>query len=176
MRSSFLGVVLMLTAIAATAEAQVAAPPPGGARCDAVCLQAKVDHHLTVLMAEIGPSEVAPQKREEAMQASLRDLAAAGPAAVRAAREAYDHWSREEAPEPTTGARPGEMRWRAVYLLGSLPLPLVVRVRGRRAAQQFDDESLGARRGEPNPQHDVRRQSLLQHHEQRQQDHHLLAG
>jgi hypothetical protein len=119
MRSSFLGVVLMLTSVAPTAEAQVATPP-AGAKCDAACLQAKVDRHLSVLMAEIGPREVAPEKREEAMQASLKDLAAAGPAGVRAAREAYDHWSREDAPEPTTGVRPGEMRWRAVHLLGSL--------------------------------------------------------
>ena len=108
MRSSVLCVVLIVTPIAAAAEAQVAN------------LEAKVDHHLTVLMAEIGPAEVAPEKREDAMRASLRDLAAAGPAAVRAAREAYDRWSRAKAPDPATAVRPGEMRWRAVHLLGSL--------------------------------------------------------
>lgn len=123
MRSSSLGFVLLLTGMAATAQAQVGTPPADGAKCDAACLRSKVDRHLSVLMAEIGPAEVAPQRREEAVQSSLKDLAGSGPSAVRAARDSYARWTREEAPDPATGARPGEMRWRAVHLMGSLGLP-----------------------------------------------------
>ncbi|MGH9931548.1 MAG: hypothetical protein ACREA9_20265 [Pyrinomonadaceae bacterium] len=84
---------------------------PSGVKCDKVCLQAKVDRHL-VLMGEFGNDDV--------LQSSLKDLIKAGPPVVRIVQDTYNHWSRPENYNPKASARPGEMRWRALHLLGSL--------------------------------------------------------
>jgi len=81
------------------------------AKCGRACLQAKVDRHL-FLMGEFG--------RDDALQSSLKELVAAGPPVVRVVQDTYNRWSRPESYNPKTGLRPGEMRWRALYLLGSL--------------------------------------------------------
>ena len=111
-RVSAMSLLVLLTA--AVAVAQTAAT----VRCDAACVQAKVERHLR-LMWEFG--------NEEALQASLKELMALGPPAVRATRDAYNQWSRAQESDARgtemageTGARAGEMRWRAVHLLGSL--------------------------------------------------------
>jgi len=79
--------------------------------CDAACVQAKVDRHL-ILMGEFDNDEI--------LAASLRDLIAIGEPALRATEDTYASWSRVEEPEPQGDARPAEMRWRAIHLMGSL--------------------------------------------------------
>jgi len=107
MNTKIIGAVMLLMA-AALATGPVAAQKDS---CDEACVQAKVDRHL-LLMGEYD--------NEEQLQASLRDLAASGSQAVRAAAGTYDAWTRVEIKEPDGDVTPGEMRWRAVYLLGSL--------------------------------------------------------
>jgi hypothetical protein len=80
-------------------------------------LQAKVDRHL-MLMGEFG--------NEETLQPSLRDLAAAGPAAVRVTQDTYHRWGTTDSNNLKLGVRPAEMRWRAIHLLGSLGSPEAV--------------------------------------------------
>jgi len=104
-------------------------------------LESMVERHFA-LMGEFGD--------EEALQASLKQLVAVGPRVVRIVREAYNHWSRQETADPTTGTRPGEMRWRAIHLLGSLgqteAVPALFDVARtplpdpRRSEQMFADE------------------------------------
>jgi len=64
---------------------------------------------------------------ERALQASLKELSAAGPPVVRVVRDTYNQWSRAEGPDPKFGVDPGDMRWRAVHLLGSLGIPDAIR-------------------------------------------------
>ena len=88
-----------------------------GADCDRVCtMRRQVDRHLA-LMGEIG------DENEKALQASLRELTALGPPVVRVVHDAYNDWSRTKEADEAAPARPGEMRWRAAYLLGVLGLP-----------------------------------------------------
>jgi hypothetical protein len=109
--------ILVLLAAGVAGGPVTAAPLQGAseavpaAKCDEPCVLAKVDRHL-LLMGEFG--------NDEELQASLREVVASGPLAVRVVRDTYNHWAREEKRDPKTGARPGEMRWRAVHLLGSL--------------------------------------------------------
>lgn len=107
MNTKIIGAAMLLLA-ATLATGPVAAQRDS---CDEACVQAKVDRHL-LLMGEFD--------NDAALEASLRDLVAAGPQVVRVAAHTYEAWSRIETPEPTGGASPAEMRWRAVYLLGSL--------------------------------------------------------
>jgi len=95
--------------------ATLAAGPVAAQRdaCDEVCLRGKVDRHLLM---------IGEYDNEEQLEASRRDIAAAGPLAVRVTLDAYDAWSRVELREPDGDATPAEMRWRAVYLLGTLGL------------------------------------------------------
>ncbi|AUX48196.1 hypothetical protein SOCE26_097270 [Sorangium cellulosum] len=79
--------------------------------CDRECIRAMVNRHLA-LMGEFG--------NEAAYEASLRELTALGPEVVRVVVEVYDAWSLSAPPDRTESARPGEMRWRAAHLLGSL--------------------------------------------------------
>jgi len=88
-----------------------------GLKCDALCLEEKVTRHL-ILMWELGS--------DEALQASQRELIAFGPRTVRIAFDVYNHWSSVREPDPKLGARPGEMRWRAVEFLGNLGSPEAV--------------------------------------------------
>lgn len=115
-----LAMLFLLGPAAAAAQGLVPQrPPPAepGATpvatdCDRDCrLRAQVDRHLA-LMGEFD--------NEKAQQASLRELAKAGPAAVRAVHDAYNDWSRNRKPDESAPARPGEMRWRATYVLGAL--------------------------------------------------------
>lgn len=105
MKTKIVGAAMLLLA------ATLATGPVAAQKCDDACVRAKVDRHL-LLMGEFD--------NDAALEASLRDLVEAGPQVVRAAADAYETWSRAERPEPTGGASPSEMRWRAVYLLGSL--------------------------------------------------------
>jgi hypothetical protein len=94
-------------------------PSPGeaSAECGRVCtIRKQVDRHLA-LMGEIG------EDADKAQQASLRELVAIGPPAVRVVLDAYNHWSRVKVQDDAAPARPGEMRWRATYLLGVLGHP-----------------------------------------------------
>ena len=104
--------MLLVAAIA------IGGPAAAQERCDSACLQDKVDRHL-LLMGEFD--------NEEALTASLRDLIASGAPVLRTVEETYAVWSRVEATEPDGSARPGEMRWRVVYLLGSLGMRDAVR-------------------------------------------------
>ncbi|WP_438019415.1 hypothetical protein WMF18_10220 [Sorangium sp. So ce315] len=79
--------------------------------CDRECIRAMVNKHLS-LMGELGD--------ERTYEASLRELRAIGPEVVPAAVAAYRTWSLSAPPDPAEPARPGEMRWRAVHLLGTL--------------------------------------------------------
>jgi hypothetical protein len=95
--------------------------PPAGtqpnADCDRVCMMRKqVDRHLA-LMGEIG------EDAEKAVQASQRELVALGPPVVRVVHDAYNYWTRTKTPGEAAPARPGEMRWRAAYLLAELGFP-----------------------------------------------------
>jgi hypothetical protein len=103
---------LAMTAIGVTAglrSANTSTQIPAG-NCDQICLQTKVNNHL-MLMGEFG--------NDEALDASLKDLRASGQPVVRIVQETYRNWS--ESPGKQKGdARPAEMRWRAVHLLGSL--------------------------------------------------------
>jgi len=107
MKTKIIGAAMLLLAAA------LATGPAAAQKCDETCVRAKVDRHL-LLMGGFD--------NDAALDESLRDLVASGSRAVRAATDAYDAWSRAERPEPTGGASPAEMRWRAVYLLGSLGL------------------------------------------------------
>jgi hypothetical protein len=107
MKTKITGAAVLLLA-ATLATGPVAAQRDS---CDEACVQAKVDRYL-LLIGEFD--------NDAELEASLRDLAAAGPQAVRAAAGAYEAWSRVERPEPDGAARPAEMRWRAIYLLGAL--------------------------------------------------------
>ncbi len=107
----FCGSVCAATLVPEPARAP-SEPTQQAADCDKRCaLRAQVDRHL-LLMGEFD--------NDRAQERSLRELAAAGPAVVRAVHEAYDDWSRAERQDPNVDARPGEMRWRATYLLGAL--------------------------------------------------------
>lgn len=99
---------LMLLIVAAVATRPVAAQRD---TCDETCVRTKVDRCL-LLMGEFD--------NDAELDAALRELIAAGPQVVRAAIDTYDSWSRVELREPDGGVTPAEMRWRAVYLLGSL--------------------------------------------------------
>ncbi|MGK3995522.1 hypothetical protein [Sorangium sp. So ce1024] len=79
--------------------------------CDRECIRAMVNKHLS-LMGELGD--------EATYERSLRELRAIGPEVVTAAVAAYRTWSLSAPPDPGEPARPGEMRWRAVHLLGTL--------------------------------------------------------
>jgi hypothetical protein len=95
------------------------APPVGqpSGDCDRVCkMRVKVDSHLA-LMGEIG------EDAEKQLQASLRELVALGPPVVRVVHDAYNSWSRTKEADEAAPARPGEMRWRATYLLAALGFP-----------------------------------------------------
>ena len=109
MNAKIVGAALLLMA-ATLATGPVAAQKDS---CDEACVRAKVDRHL-LLMGEFD--------NDRELDASLRDLAASGPQAVRAAVDTYEAWSRVERPDADAAAGPAEMRWRAVYLLGSLGL------------------------------------------------------
>jgi len=108
-----MGAAMLLVAAIA-----IGGPAAAQERCDSACLQDKVDRHL-LLMGEFD--------NEEALTASLRDLIASGAPVLRTVEETYAVWSRVEATEPDGSARPGEMRWRVVYLLGSLGMRDAVR-------------------------------------------------
>jgi hypothetical protein len=114
MNTKIVGAVMLLIA-ATLATGPVAAQKD---TCDTDCVRAKVDRHL-LLMGEYD--------NEEQLEASLRALVAAGPQVVEIAAGTYEAWSRVELPEPDGGVTPGEMRWRAVYLLGSLGMRDAVR-------------------------------------------------
>jgi hypothetical protein len=107
MKTKIFGAAILLIA-ATLATGPVAAQRDS---CDTACVQAKIDRHL-LLMGEFD--------NDAELEASLRDLVAAGPQVVRAAADTYDAWSRVEIREPEGDAGPVEMRWRAVYLLGTL--------------------------------------------------------
>ena len=104
---------MLLVAVIATGG-----PAAAQERCDSACLQDKVDRHL-LLMGEFD--------NEAALTASLRDLIASGAPVLRTVEDTYAKWSRVEVTEPDGSARPGEMRWRVVYLLGSLGMRDAVR-------------------------------------------------
>ena len=111
-------ILLLFIAMAAAAYAATArlsavtsdAQTPG-AQCGRACLQAKVDRHLA-LMGEFG--------NDNALSSSFRGLTTDGPALVSVVQDTYNQWSRPENYNPKAGVRPGEMRWRALYLLGEL--------------------------------------------------------
>ncbi|MFY9622230.1 MAG: hypothetical protein WAM70_13465 [Pyrinomonadaceae bacterium] len=101
-----------MAAIGVTAglrSANTSTQNPAG-NCDKICLQTKVNKHL-MLMGEFG--------NDEALDASLKDLRAAGPELVGIVQDTYRSWT-QSAGNLTGNARPAEMRWRAVHLLGSL--------------------------------------------------------
>lgn len=81
--------------------------------CDRECIRAMVNR-LLLLMGEFG--------NDNAFAAALRELAAVGPDVVPVVMEVYSSWSASAPPDTTQSARPAEMRWRAVHLLGSLGL------------------------------------------------------
>jgi hypothetical protein len=119
MKRAFIAAIALLLCVDATAAILRPQKPPAADEatpperdCDKACAaRAQVDRHL-LLMGEFD--------NDRAQQKSLRELAALGPLAVRAVQEAYDDWSRATKPTSDVDARPGEMRWRAVYLLGEL--------------------------------------------------------
>jgi hypothetical protein len=104
---SFAGAAMLLVAATLATGSATAQTVP----CDTACIQAKVDRHL-ILMGGFG--------NDEALTASLRDLIALGSPVVRVALETYNRWTQIEEPDPRGDVGPGEMRWRAVHLLGSL--------------------------------------------------------
>lgn len=104
-----LAVVLGITAKLSQSDSSAQTINRG--KCDEACLQAKVDRQL-LLMGEFG--------RDDALESSLKDLAGADPMVVRVVHDTYNRWSRTDGINPKVNARPGEMRWRAVHLLGSL--------------------------------------------------------
>jgi hypothetical protein len=109
--------LIALTALAMIAFGATAGPRSANTsnqlqtrNCDQLCLQTKVNKHL-MLMGEFGS--------DEALEASLKDLRAAGQPLVHIVQESYRNWS--VSPGMMEGnARPAEMRWRAIHLLGSL--------------------------------------------------------
>lgn len=144
-KPAYLATMLLLTVATAASDslAPRTAPPDStddttnAAACDrdpACALRAKVDRHL-LLMGEVD--------NDRAQQASLRELIAAGPAVLRAVHDAYNAWTRDRGKNPNAPARPGEMRWRATYLIGALGF-----ADGRRLLYDI------ARREDPDPRHD----------------------
>ncbi len=116
MNSKYIRILFFLVSIAAVAFVATAKltavgvdPPPQ----TGTSLQAKVDRHLA-MMGEIGD--------EETLRTSLRSLAAEGPPIVSALEDTYNQWSRPENDNPKANVRPGELRWRAIHLLGELNL------------------------------------------------------
>ncbi len=105
---------IVFTAIAATGVTaglrSSETNPQVPAKCEKACLEAKIDRHL-MLMGEFG--------KDDAIEASQRELLAGGPAVIRAIEDTYNRWSRPESLNPKGNARPADMRWRALHLLGN---------------------------------------------------------
>lgn len=114
------------------------APPPekdasAAGACIGDCIAEKVVEHLNAMDRF---------DAEEQLQASQKALAALGPTVVRAIFDVYNAHTRPGA-QVSHGVRAGEMRWRAVYLLGVLGIPDAVPILYDIARQPLPDPRAG---------------------------------
>ncbi len=132
-------ILIFLVAIATAAVCVMAALQPNSSqtqtgKCDQLCLQAKVDRQL-LLMGEFG--------KDDEFDRSMRDLMSyAGPQLVRVVEDTYQRWGKPDA-TMKGNARPAEMRWRAVHLLGSLNSPEAIPFLYDLAKQPLPDPRAG---------------------------------
>ena len=108
-------------------------PQTNAGKGERAALQAKVDRYL-MQMGEFN--------NDRALETSLKDIQAGGAPLVRIVENTYQSWVKPDA-TMKGNARPAEMRWRAIHLLGSLNSPEAIPFLYELAKQPLPDPRCG---------------------------------
>jgi hypothetical protein len=103
--------LLIMTGCDGKGTGETAPRQPQRQECDLPCIQNKVNLYLG-MMGEFD--------NEKELQGSLRELVSLGPQVADVVLNTYQNWSKPGVADRRQVARPAEMRWRAVHLLGDL--------------------------------------------------------